>query len=314
MLLLYRGEEFDANFFYHSKMDIDHSFFLSDGGKRTLIVSRMNESLARASFGGRVVVYGDGEDSLRPLLRGKLVEVDGASLSMRLAGRLKKFCRTKDNSQELLMMRAEKKPEEAACVRKAAKCTHEIFDSIDFKAAKTELDIKKQLLMKTMEMGLSPAFDPIVATDRNSSFPHYRGGKKRLGSLVLVDYGVRYGHYCSDVTRTFILDGDRKKKEQYERLEGICHFIADSLPDMEKAREAAALAKDLLDKAGFPPMPHALGHGVGLEIHEYPRLGLKSDDSLARATLAIEPSFYLGRYGMRFEETVWFDGKKARVL
>jgi Xaa-Pro aminopeptidase len=161
---------------------------------------------------------------------------------------------------------------------------------------------------------LETAFDPIVATDRNTSYPHYRGGAKRLGSLVLVDYGVKSGHYCSDVTRCFILDGDGKKKAQYERLQDICWFIADSLPNLNKGKEVAELANDLMAKGGFPKLIHSIGHGVGLEIHESPSLGQKSDDALAGATMAIEPAFYLSGYGMRYEETVYNAGKKAKIL
>jgi Xaa-Pro dipeptidase len=168
--------------------------------------------------------------------------------------------------------------------------------------------------MMTLERGLEPAFTPIVSTDASTAFPHYTASAKKLGGLVMVDYGVRCGHYCADITRCFIRDNDHKKKEQYERLQDICYFIADALPGLEHGADAAALAEELISRAGFPKMPHAIGHGVGLDIHEFPRLNRKSKDVLSQATLAIEPSFYLKKYGMRFEETVWYDGKRVRIL
>jgi len=314
MLLLFRGEGFDANFYYHSGVDIDHAFLLSDGRRKTLLVPRMNAALAKATFRGKVVVYEDAAKELAKMLRGRKARYDAVSMSARMLGRIRRFCRPIDYSGELRKMRLVKKADEVAKLAKAAKCTREILESLDFKKAKTELDLKKQLLISTLEMGLEPAFEPIVASDRNSAFPHSQPGKKRIGSFVLVDYGVKCGHYCSDLTRCFILDGDRRKKEQYERLRDICWFLADALPDLGKGKEVAKLAEDLMEKAGFPKMIHSIGHGVGLEVHEHPSLGMKSDESLSGATIALEPAFYLGRYGMRYEETVYCDRKKARIL
>jgi Xaa-Pro aminopeptidase len=314
MLLLYRGEDFNANFFHAGGVDIDHSFLLIGGGRKTLLVSKMNEAIARAKFRGRVAVYTDAMKGLSRYIRGRTVNFDASSMSCRMASNIRKFCRLKDYSQELLKARAGKTAEEAALVRRAVKETKDIFDSLDFKSARTESDIHRQLLFMTMERGLEPAFTPIVSTDANTAYPHYTASGKKLGSLVLVDYGVRYKHYCADITRCFIRDGDKKKKEQYDRLQDICYFMADALPGLECGKDAATLAQELIARAGFPKMPHAIGHGVGLDIHEFPRLGPKSDDRLAGATLAIEPAFYLKKYGMRFEETVWFDGRKSRIF
>jgi len=314
MLLLFRGEGFDANFYHESGVDIDHSFFLSDGKRRVLLVPRMNEGAARAAFRGRVAVYGDANKDLARYVKGRKVLFDGSSMSARMAGKIGRMCRLEDHSEELLKARALKAPAEVSNIRRAVKETKEIFESIDWKAARTEQDVHKQLLMMTLERGLMPAFEPIVASDRSTAFPHYRAGARRLGGLVLVDYGVRCRHYCADITRCFIRDGDSRKKGQYERFQDICLFIADALPGLDSGKDVAKLADELIARAGFPKMPHAIGHGVGLDVHEFPRLGKKSDDSLRGAAVAIEPSFYLERYGMRYEETVYCDGKRALIL
>ena len=313
-LLLYRGEEFNANFFYHSKVDFDHSFILIQGKEKTLFVSGMNERVARDEFEGEVVAYRDPVDTLCNYLKGRTVEIDGANFSVRMADKLKRYCKLKDVTIKLLEMRAKKSKEEVAKIGKAVRITKEIIHSIDFKKAKTEMDIRKQLFTQTFEMGLDRAFEPVISTDQNTSYPHYYCGHKKLGGLVMVDYGVRVGHYCSDVTRCFILDGDKKKKEQYEKLEDICHFVIDSLPDLKKGKHVGELSNELLEKSGFPKLPHSTGHGVGLDIHELPRLGLNSDDRIAGSVVAIEPAFYLKNYGMRFEETVDLTGKRARIL
>lgn len=314
MLLLYRGEAFNANFFRKSGVDIDHAFFLESGGKRTILVPKMNESLARSQFRGRIMTYLDPLKTLAPLLRGRTAEFDGFSMSARMAGKIRKLCKMKDVSHELLASRATKAADEAQHVARAVRETKEIFESIDWKAAKTEQDVHRQLLLMSLERGLEPAFEPIVSSGIGTSYPHYTAQARKLGPLVMVDYGVRYKHYCADITRCFIRGGDRKLLEQYDRLKDICHFIADALPGLERGKDAAKLADELIEKAGFPKMPHSVGHGVGLDIHEMPRLGTYSEDALAGATLAIEPAFYLKKYGMRYEETVWFDGKRSRIL
>jgi Xaa-Pro dipeptidase len=313
-LLLYRGESFDPNFFYHTGVDIDHAFYLKSG-REYLFVPKLNEAYAKKRFRGKVVAYHDPffELSKHFKPRRSLMHCDFTSISAAMATRLGSISRIADCSKQLARMRMRKKPDEISSIRKAARLTREIFASLDFSRAKTELDLEKQILLMTAEMGLEPAFPPIVATDSSTAFPHYYAGKKKLGSLVMVDYGLRYGHYCSDLTRCFILGGDRKKKQEYENLEALFHSIIDKIPEQETGGQLARMSAALVEKAGFPKMIHSIGHGVGLEVHELPRLSPKSREKIAGATLAIEPAFYKS-YGMRFEETVHYDGKKVRIL
>jgi Xaa-Pro aminopeptidase len=231
-----------------------------------------------------------------------------------MSQRLRRLCRLEDRSDELLRLRMEKRPSEVRAIRKAVKGTKDILAQLDFKAARTELDLKRQLMVMMAEEGLEQAFEPIVSTDRNTAFPHYSAGRKRLGSLVLIDMGLRHKHYCSDLTRCFLLKRDQKKERQYEALQGVCHSIVDELPSLRTGKEVSAFAQRLMEKAGFPRMIHTIGHGLGLEVHEMPDLSARSKDRIAGAAIAIEPAFYLKGYGMRYEETIFFDGKRARIL
>jgi len=314
MLLLYRGEEFDANFYHRSGVDIDHSFLLEDGEKRTLFVSMMNESLARASFKGKTVASDDLLKALSGHIGRRKVLFDGASMSARMAKKIGRSCKLEDHSEELLRSRAKKKPGEVSAIKKAVAVTKEILASLDLSAAKTEDDLKKQIMHLTFEHGAEPAFDPIVATGKNTAYPHYRSGKKKLSDIVLVDYGVRYRHYCADLTRCIVLDADQKKKKQYEELQDICMTLVDSLPNCKTGADLSKLSGKLMNWAGFPKMIHSIGHGIGLDVHELPSFGMRSKDPLAGCTLAMEPAFYKKSYGMRYEETVYFDGKKAKIL
>jgi len=312
-LLLYRDEHFNANFYHHSGIDIDHSFLIVDGQEQTLIVPRMNVRAAKEQFHGRVVAYRDPVAELRALLRGKTVGVDGASIGFALAERLKRFCRPENVSEQLLLRRMPKTEEEVWKIKKAVEISKEMILSLDISRGKTEADIKKQLLVATLDLGLDSAFKPIVAADRNSAFPHYKTGASRINEMVLVDYGVRYENYSADVTRCFFLGGG-KKKEVYTKLQGMFDRIVEHLPELETGAALAKFSAAMFKNAGLPELPHSIGHGIGLEVHEFPRMSLKSGDKLAGAVFAIEPSAYFDDFGCRFEDTVYFDGKKATVL
>ncbi len=323
-LLLYRGDEFDPNFFYHAGVDIDNCFlvienFQNKKPKKTLFTSKMNEELARETFEaegrGKVLVYEKGLKILERSVKEKKHLADFSSLTALMAARLSKMCKITDASEKLAEMRSVKGLDEVERIRKATGFAHDILDSLDFNVAKTELDLKSQILAKTFERDVTPAFEPIVSTDANTRFPHYSGGPKKLGKLVMVDMGVKYEHYRSDLTRMFFLERDTKLETRYEEISHICHSTIDEIPNASTGYELAEVAEKLLKRAGFPPLIHSLGHGIGLDVHEKPRINLRFKEKFAAGmTMAIEPGFYLSRYGMRHEETVYFDGKKARIL
>jgi Xaa-Pro dipeptidase len=312
-LLLYRDEHFNANFYHYSNVDIDHSFLFVEDGREVLLVPRMNLKIAKEQFAGTVIPYQDPIAELRKLAKGGRVGVDGASMYFHLTEHLRKFCRPVDVSAELSRRRMVKTMEEVDKVKKAAGIAREIIASLEIKKGMTEAQVRKQLMAQTMERGLDVSFKPIVAADRNSSFPHYRTGNARIKGMVLVDFGVRFDYYSSDITRCFFF-GDRKKEAAYLKLQGMFDDILDALPDLATGSELAEFSRRQFKKRGLPELPHAIGHGIGLEVHEYPRLGVKSRDRLAGATMAIEPSAYFEDFGVRFEEDIYFDGKKARVL
>jgi Xaa-Pro aminopeptidase len=311
--LLYRGEHFNANFFHYSGVDIDHSFLIVEGKHQTLLTPKMNLREAAATFKGTVIPYQDVFKELKKLLRGN-VGIDGMHVGFSITERLKKFCKPQDVSRELLVARMRKSESEISKIKNAVKETKGIFKSLKIKRGTTEAQIKRQLLLGTLERGLVPAFEPIVAADSNSSFPHYKTGHARVNEMVLVDYGVRYKNYCADITRCFFVKKDSKKREAYKKVQDIFDNTIEQLPKLKSAKELAAYSAKLFKKSKLPELPHAIGHGIGLEVHEFPRLGKKSTDKLAGSTFAIEPSAYFHDFGVRYENTVYFDGKKVEVF
>lgn len=311
--LLYRGDHFNANFFHHSKVDIDHSFLLVEGRHLTLFVPVMNLRAASAQFKGTVIPYRDIFAELRKHLKGRKVGIDGMNVGFAITERLKRFCRPSDMSFDLIKSRMVKSDEEILKLRRAVGATRDIFHSLEISRGQSEAEIRRKLLTETLDRGMEPAFAPIVAADSNSAFPHYETGNAKINEMVLVDYGVRYEKYCADMTRCFFLKRG-KKKASYEDVKEIFFSIAQKIPKLKTGADLAAFAKSQFEKYNMPALPHAIGHGIGLEVHEFPRLGAKSRDKLKGAAFAIEPSAYFDDYGVRYENVVYFNGKKAEVL
>ncbi|MBI5046994.1 M24 family metallopeptidase [Candidatus Micrarchaeota archaeon] len=315
MYLLYRGESFNPNFYYLAGADIDHSFLLAEGSKRTLLVPKMNYELAKKDFDGKVLIYTDWLKDLKKAVGSrKILFIDETSTSASLYKKLKKLTKLKDCSSELSKLRGKKKPFEISKIKQASALTKQLLSELDFSKFKTELEVRNYLLKRTFEMGFEPAFRPIVATNPNSRFPHYESGSVKLRDMVLVDYGLKFENYCSDLTRCYFLRNGTEAEKNYSKLQDIFHDITDALPNFSKGKEVASFQEKLFSKYGLPKPIHSIGHGVGLEVHEYPSLGLKSDNSLPNSVLAIEPGAYFKGYGIRFEETISFDGRKVRIL
>lgn len=314
-LLLFRGNGFNANFFYHAKIDVDNSFYLKLGKKEILLVPKLNERAAKLSFRGEVRAYKKPLDEIAQLAKGNEIALDYSSLPAKVYEKILKIAKTKDASEEFFKIRARKKPHELEKIKRAVSLTKKIFSELEISEFRDEKQLGDWLYIRTFELGLAPAFEPVVGSGAHSAFPHYKPAHSRIRNFVLADYGIRCENYCSDITRMFFANKKEKKAlAAYEKVQNIFYEIIDEFPDFETGKDVALFSEKLFKKYGLPKPIHSIGHGVGLDIHEYPRLNKKYPDPLKGAVMAIEPSAYFRDFGVRFEETVYFDGKKARVL
>lgn len=316
-LLLYRGEKFNANFFHETGADIDHSFFLSSpSGEKTLLVSEMNYEYAKSKFRkGKVKFYSKKAiDEIKKILRKKAtVELDYPSISAAMFLRLRKEFKTKDVSEKLAVARIQKTPAELSTMKKAAALTRKLIAAAGNDPENTDEKTASKFLLSLFKAGSSPAFSPIVASGANSSFPHSIPTPKKMQSPLLFDAGARLSYYNADITRCFRLS--KEQKIIYEQLQSIFHSIQDEVPNLRTGRDLALFTQKCYKSENLPHPPHAVGHGVGLEVHEKPSLSIHSKDKLKGAVFTIEPSVYFpGKFGLRYEDMLHFDGKKARVL
>ncbi len=282
------------------------------------IINQMVSAKGGSASGGKIIRVGV-EKNFTVGEYEKLNETLGIPLSpaLPLRGR-EKNAKVKivitDNIVEQL--RSVKDADEIKSIKKAAKLTHStlVFIKDKIKLGVTEAEIAWEMEKFIRQGGGVVAFDSIVAFGPHSSIPHHLSSDYRLQStdeFVLLDFGARVDGYCADMTRTFLTKNasDKAKKmyqatlsAQQESLQLINQLIDYEKPI--KASEIGKKANDVLEKAGFPPVPHGLGHGIGLEVHEEPHLHPKFDDILVSGNyFSIEPGIYIpGFGGVRIED------------
>ncbi len=187
----------------------------------------------------------------------------------------------------------------------------------------TENELAAELEYLMRSFGASgTSFPTIVGFGENSSVPHHETGLRKLkfGDIILIDYGCKVGGYCSDCTRTFLFGDDKKHqrfKTAYAHVLKAHMLVKERLTDGMTGRQADAIARDYLKANELDKFfSHSLGHGIGVNIHEFPRLSTKSEDVLRNnMVFSDEPGVYFeGDFGIRIEDTVTLiDGKAVSL-
>jgi Xaa-Pro aminopeptidase len=176
-----------------------------------------------------------------------------------------------------------------------------------------EIEIAKALKKEVIDQGLELSFEPIVASGINSSYPHSVPGSRRIGPFVMIDFGVKYNHYCSDITEVVFLDKKAREFGLYGKIKDAFGMILDDLENCDNGNDVHLSYLNAFKRLGLPKMPHSIGHGVGLDVHEYPRLKKVSKDRIRGTVFTLEPAvYYRNRFGLRFERDI-FVNKSGKV-
>jgi Xaa-Pro aminopeptidase len=221
-------------------------------------------------------------------------------------------------------IREVKDREEVRLLRDAVKRAEEAFVDIKgyIRQGARERAIARRLEERLEKRGCNHLpFDIIVASGDNSAMPHARASEKKLspGDLVVVDWGGESEGYCSDMTRTLLLRGGNisKKREIFNLvLKANRAAVAAVAPDIE-SRVVDKAARDVIEKAGYGKFfGHGTGHGVGLEVHELPRVTWTRSEPIKEGMVfTIEPGIYIeGMGGVRIEDMVLAKAKGAELL
>ena len=220
-------------------------------------------------------------------------------------------------------LRAVKEPDEIEPMRGAAQLADEAFERLLERGlvGRTEREIALALEQEMRERGAErPSFDSIVAAGAHGALPHASPRDVEIagGQLVVIDWGAQLDGYCSDCTRTIAAG------EPGDVAAGVYELVLEAqLAGVEAvragadAREVDGVARAVIEAGGHGEhFGHGLGHGVGLEVHEAPRLSQRSDDVLAAGNVVtVEPGVYLpGDFGVRIEDLVVVTDDGGEIL
>jgi Xaa-Pro aminopeptidase len=250
-----------------------------------------------AGMSGRVG-FEDGKLSVRQL--GKLTDAVGDGVELVPAG---------DLVEEL---RAHKDTEEIERIAAAASLTDDVYRWALERglAGSTERDVARSCEARIRELGAEPSFPPIVAAGANGALPHAEPEDREIGEgeLVVFDMGALLDGYCSDCTRTFATGepGD-EARQVYELVQRAQAAALEAVRPGTGARDVDSAAREMIEAAGHGErFGHGTGHGVGLEVHEAPRVAASSEEELGEGNvITVEPGVYVpGRFGVRIEDLV----------
>lgn len=208
-------------------------------------------------------------------------------------------------------LRAVKDADEVARMRAAQAITDAAFAHVIgfMRPGMTEREVQIELDDYMRRHGADDlAFPTIMATGANGASPHAVPGDAVLeaGQCVVMDFGARARGYCSDMTRTvFLGEPSPRMRDAYEAIRQANEQVEALLRPGVTGRQAHELAEKVLADHGFAgKMGHALGHGVGIDIHEEPVLAPRNEEPLVEGNVVtVEPGVYCaGEFGMRLED------------
>jgi Xaa-Pro aminopeptidase len=219
-------------------------------------------------------------------------------------------------------LRAIKSAKEISLIRKAVEVSQEAFDFVreiyDQIATEKDLSIEIEKFLR-LKGDNSIAFPPIVASGKNTAYPHYLASEEGLNNrLFLVDLGAKYQGYCADLTRVFFWG---KMPNLFRKVYDIVKKAADAgikkVKEGVKISEVDRAARDVIEKQGYGKyFGHGTGHGIGLSVHESPYINSRNENILKQGmVLTIEPAVYIeGKFGIRIEDMVLVKKHGVEVL
>lgn len=252
--------------------------------------------------------------------------LEGHVVTWKAAERLPKSGRWRFESHDGLVedLRVRKDSDEIAAIREAGRVALEALEAAlpVARPGAREIDVGARLELELRIRGSEwHPFPTIVASGPRSALPHAGTSDReiRRGDFLLLDFGARIDGYCADVTRTVVVGAraDERQRAVYELVREAQRRAREGVSAGMSGREADALARSVIEAGGFgSEFGHSLGHGLGLEVHEEPRLSRTNDKQLPPgAVVTIEPGIYVpGWGGVRLEDDVALTASGPELL
>jgi len=212
---------------------------------------------------------------------------------------------------------------ELALLRRAIRISEKVFGEILglLRPGMREREVAAEITFRQRREGAErDSFDPIVTSGSRSALPHARAGERKLraGEPIILDFGCMVGGYNSDLTRTVCLGTAPRRLRDIHAIVLHAHNAAvEAVRPGIPAKELDASARQCIAGAGYGKrFIHSLGHGLGLRVHEPPRIAPTSSEIIQEgAVITIEPGIYLPKFGgVRIEDDVLVTKRGARML
>lgn len=321
-----------ANVFYLSRFSSTHAYvILTPDSKHLLTDGRYYERAKEELKDWDVVlIKGRAMRFLKKFLRDLKAEEVGYE-SDRVSCDLRKAMRStrikwRGYSNFLKDIRVIKTREEIDTMREGVKRSDSIYRELlnYVSPGMTELEVRGFIVSKIFELGgAGESFPAIVASGKGSSIPHWETSTAtiRSGSPLLIDMGLMWRGYCTDFTRTlFIGKPDREFVKVYNIVRDAHLFALEKVKVGNRLGDVDRAARDFIKKKRYGKFfTHSTGHGIGVEIHEYPRVYYKGEDAdrviEEGMVFTVEPGIYLpGKFGVRLENIVAVVGGRGEPL
>tara|TARA_B100000315_G_scaffold254179_1_gene294649 strand:- start:4178 stop:5227 length:1050 start_codon:yes stop_codon:yes gene_type:complete len=312
----------DPNIFYFTEIHTEYSILVVPQNKKPffLIPGFEYERIKKHSKIKVVKLKKTnlGHQIKKHVKKSKNIGINKDILSLNEFSRLKKqFKKSKFKDISLLMkqQRSIKTKKEIKIIKKSCNIAASILSKTIKKMnhSLSEQQITNFLIEETKNQGCELAFPPIVASGSNASFPHHIPTSNKLKKgFCIIDFGVKYKGYCSDITRTLYIG--KPSNKEIETYNQVLATQLDAINQSKIGNKTKSLFNSVSKVLG-KEFTHGLGHGIGIEIHEYPNLTPISKDIIQENMVyTIEPGIYTKKLGIRIEDDVLITKKSPIIL